>query len=78
MRVESIKNILVTMIEYNTVNITQTYTSDTGKSLSVRCLKGTNTLEAIDEESKAVWQSDSLDETAQFINEYISLQNLNV
>lgn len=67
MKIENVRIFLETICEYHTVKITQTFTSKDGRTLSVRCLPGTRTLEISELSSQKKWRSESVEETAALI-----------
>ncbi|TWT25971.1 hypothetical protein [Planomicrobium sp. CPCC 101110] len=64
---ESIKALLVTICQYNTVRITQTFSKDDMDWIRVRCLPGTSILELTYLQSENVETYDSVDEAAAVI-----------
>ncbi|TWT07694.1 hypothetical protein FQV26_07745 [Planococcus sp. CPCC 101016] len=67
---------LETMHRYNTVKINQVFTAEDGTSLSIRCLIGTYTFEITNSQTQEVIQNDSIEETANYIGEFIASHDL--
>lgn len=71
MKLESIKELLETVRQYNTVNIKQTFTTTETDWIEVRCQPDTRILELTYAQTKAVNHYESIDEAATVIAEYI-------
>lgn len=72
MKLESIKELLKTLCQYNTVNIKQTFTKSETEWIEVRCQFNTRILELTYVQTKAVKWYESIDEAATVIEEYIN------
>lgn len=73
MKLESIKELLATVCQYNTVNIKQTFTKTETDWIEVRCQPNTKILELTYAQTKAVNHYESIDEAAAVIAEYIQV-----
>ncbi|WP_033541152.1 hypothetical protein [Planococcus sp. CAU13] len=71
MKLESIKDLLETICQYNTVNIKQTFTKTETDWIEVRCQPDTRILELTYVQTKTVKQYASIDEAAAAIAGYI-------
>ena len=67
MSIESLMKMLKTLCEYNNVEITHTFTSNEQPVMTIRCLKHTRTIEITNLKNNTVKLSDSLEESAEFI-----------
>ncbi len=71
MKLSSLKVFLETMCYYNTVNIKQVFAAEGGASLSVRCVRGTNSFELTHSETHEVVHIKSIDQTAEYIMAFV-------
>lgn len=78
MKFHSVKVLLETMCEYNTVKINHTFTTETGESLSVRCLPGTTTFEISQSSTNEVIQNDSIEETTGYIVSFLASADVSI
>ncbi len=72
LKLESIKDLLKTICEYNTVNIKQTFTKTETDWIEVRCQPNTRFLELTYVQTKTIKCYESIDEAATIIDEYIN------
>lgn len=79
LRLNSIKSFLQTMHDYSSVNITQTFASeDKTRSLSVQFIAAIQMFSVTDAATNQLWENASMDETALFIDNYLSANLLSV
>lgn len=79
MRLNSIESFLQTMHDYSSVNITQIFASeDKTRSLSVQFLAPSQLFAVTDIAKNQLWENASVDETALFIDNYLSANILQV
>ncbi|TWT09285.1 hypothetical protein [Planomicrobium sp. CPCC 101079] len=64
---ESIKALLVTICQYNTVRITQTFSRDDMDWIQVKCVPNTSVLELTYLENQTIEHYESIDEAADVI-----------
>lgn len=76
MKYASIKMFLETMCEYHTVNISQTFSTEDGQSLSVRCIPESQIFEITHSKTLEVVQCDSVEQTAEYILTFIGAHDL--
>jgi hypothetical protein len=76
MKIESVRSLLETISKFNNTKIIQTFTSEEGLNLSVRCLLGTRSFEISDSASQKVWHNDSIENTATFIVSFLESKDL--
>ncbi|WKA56649.1 hypothetical protein [Planococcus shixiaomingii] len=76
MTIESIKNLLTTICQYNTVRITQTFTKDEVDWIQVRCVPNTSTLELTYLQTETIEKYDSVEEAANIIEKSISASTI--
>ncbi|AQQ55423.1 hypothetical protein [Planococcus lenghuensis] len=72
MKLEDIKVLLRTIVQYDTVNITQTFTKTEEDRVIVRCLPNTKTIELTFIPTQTVEYHESIDKAAQVIAEQIN------
>ncbi len=78
MKFESVKVLLETMREYNTVKINHTFTTEQGESLNIRCLPGTPTFEIVHSSTQDVIQNDSIEETADCVITFLASSDVSI
>ncbi|MGI2328177.1 hypothetical protein [Planococcus sp. YIM B11945] len=76
MKIESVRIFLETIAQFNHTKITQTFTSEEGLNLSVRCLLGTRSFEISNLATQKVWHNDSIENTAAFIVSFLESKDL--
>lgn len=76
MKDASIKKFLETMCEYHTVNITQTFSTEDGQSLTVRCIPHDQTFEITHSETQEVERCDSVEQATKYILGFIAAHDL--
>lgn len=72
MKLESIKELLETVRQYNTVNIKQTFTKTETDWIEIKYQPNTRILESIYAQTKAVNHYESIDEAATAIAAYMN------
>lgn len=68
---ESIKSLLITICQYNTVRITQTFTKEDMDWIRVKCVPNTSVLELTFLQTEAIRHFDDIDEAAKVIEKAI-------
>ena len=76
MKHASIKRFLETMCEFHTVNITQTFSTEDGQSLTVRCIPHEKAFEITHSETQDVTRCDTVEQTAAYILAFIGAHDL--
>lgn len=76
MSLDSIKEMLKTVHYYNTVNITQTFSTEDGTTITARCLKETKVLEVTFSEEQKVEHFTCIEKAAAAIYQALTANSL--